>query len=82
MAGTSAIYPGCAAVVSRTQLPRNSVLVMASNPLEGTHINRFRTDIPQALAVAGERQIEIIFMRTTENPGKGSEQEFGEVGVG
>lgn len=81
MAGTSAIYPGCAAVVSRTQLPRNSVLVMASLPAS-SRINRFRTDIPQALAVAGERQIEIIFMRTSENPGKGFEQEFGEVGVG
>ena len=52
------------------KIPRKSVLVMASNPLEGTHINRFRADIPRALSVAVEqRQIEIIFMGTENGAG-------------
>ena len=56
------------------KIPRKSVLVMASNPLEGTHINRFRTDIPRALSVAVEqRQIEIIFMGTENGGGFGLE---------
>ena len=57
MAGTSAIYPG--------------VLVMASIPdlfqASRSCINRFQVDIPQASSVDAERQIEIIFMRTTGN---------------
>ena len=58
------------ATLKKAQLPRNSVLVMASNPLEGTHINRFRADIPRALSVAVEqRQIEIIFMGTENGAG-------------
>ena len=78
MAGTSAIYPGCAAVVSRTQLPRNSVLVMASIPAFP------HKQIPNGYSTSGGGGCRATSRDNLYEDGDGEleREEFGEVGVG